>query len=171
MKIKITDVLSWLGLIGVFAAIYGAYYWQSSGMKAVKENGLRTIGVIESYGGSVICRYQIDCTRYEFKRSQPFTGLQDDEMYEVAYMPNDEEDAVIAYENPILPDSILFVETDAIEMKLQKLNKNRLNFKYSADGKSYERTQMFIVGKVDENKTYTVKYNPKNPRIAYLIID
>lgn len=169
---KIKNTLSWLGLIGVFGAIYGLYFWQTESIEALKEYGLRTVGIIEPYGGNVICRYKIDDTPYEFKKSQPFSGLQEGEMYEVAYALDDKENAAVLYENPILPDSIFFLETNSIEVKEQAINSRRFYFKYSVNGKSYQRYQKYKSGeKVDENNTYMVKYSNMNPKIAYLIID
>ncbi len=169
---KTKNILSLIGLVAIFGAIGLLYFIQTSYMKQVKDRGSRTIGVIESVGSNIICRYTIDGADYEYKKSQPFSGLQDGEVYEIAYFPDEKERVVILYESPILPDSIHFNETHSIKVKELWINNGRFQFLYIVDGKTYDRYQKYKNGqKVNGGNSYLVKYNPSNPKIAYLIFE
>jgi len=165
---EIKNILGFLGLITIIVF----YFWQSEIIKSVKSEGLKTICVIESYGDNVICRYKIDDKLFEFKESQPYSGLQSGERYEISYLPENKERAVVLYENFIIPDSLMFLETNSINANEQFVSSNRIKFSYSVDGKIYTRYQKYKIGeKIDEGKIYVVKYDPNNPRIAYLIFE
>lgn len=163
------NILSYLGLFALILAFLSVYYWRTDNYRSLKEGKHKTVGTIQTYGTNVICNYKIEGEIYQIKESEPFTGLQKDEMYEVYYDPNNRKNAVIIFENPILPDSVKFLKTKSIEINKSRINGRRFNFTYEVKGRIYERFQEYKQGEeVNSNEIYLVKYNSINPKIAYL---
>ena len=162
--------LSLVGLVVLFSSLFWFDGFVSDSRNDLINNGERTIGTIEAPGSNIITSYKVgDKLIRTKKRSQPFSGLQNEEMYHVAFDPEDHTEYVVIYQMPFIGDSSKYGRTAATVIEHSWLSESRIKFKYVVNNKLYTRYQkVFNRTLYPETSHLTVLYQLENPRIAYL---
>lgn len=158
--------------LGLIVFLVGDFIYSHQYRKYVVNNGEKTVGtIINIIDNDVVCEYVVDKHSFRYRRSaENFNGLKVGEHYNVAYDPDNPTKAYALYYEPvILPTEekyYLITKPLSVEHENEHLD---IEFSYKADNVIYRRTQKSSPGtKLNMNKKYFVKYNQRNPKIAYI---
>ena len=162
MKLK-----NWISIIGLaipIIAFIGYTKYVGNQYKEIRSKGDKTIGVITVFGGDIICGFKIDGVDKTKRMSKPHESMRDGERYNVYYYSQVPDKYYIDFSEPVI-DMSFFEKTVTTAVKLKG---DYLLFGYRVDGEAYERYQQVVPG-LQESNQYSVFYNLKDPKIAYLI--
>jgi hypothetical protein len=88
------------------------------------------------------------------------------------FNPKDSSEKIILFNQPLIINEKLFEKTYSISQTKGKNGYSFVEFTYSVFGHKFSRYQMIEESQVVCNECkYLVKYNIKNPKIAYIFLD
>lgn len=160
------DYIIYLLGIGLLIFLFSNFFYRRSNRQILEKSGMISHGTITPYGSDFICNYNVKGKSYKFKRSHPYPYLQEGEKYKLAYEKGNPKNAIVLFHEPILEGVYLEGLTTDVA---QSINNNIL-FHFNTDIGEIERYNKARPNyKIDESKSYKVKYLKENPKVAYLI--
>lgn len=161
-----TKYLGYILLIGFIGVVL--FFTKKSGndYKIIREKGDIDTCTVETFGGDVICHFEINGEKLSKRLSKPHESIRDGEKYIVYYYHEIPDKYYVSFKEPIIDEN----EFASIEANSVELKGEHLLFFYTVEGKTYKRYQDAVKGvDIDTKSSYVVRYKRKSPQIAYII--
>jgi uncharacterized protein YkuJ len=166
-KNKLSLYLSLVLLVVVLGIFFGARYLKKRKWEKIEKYGTATIGILYDTGGNQFrFKYKVGNKDYSIGRSEPYNYLQNGEEYEVRYLLDEPDYAVIYFDRPVISDQYVYRETECTSIA-KKISSIR--YEYEVNGTIITRIKFYHEGESLTPDSYTVKYRQENPEIGYLI--
>lgn len=130
--------------------------------------------IVENAGSDIIYDYNIGGVTYQSRCRNQTQSFRAGEFYKLVYNSKEPNEGKILFLYPIISDKLNTTEGKVIRQKENIDKILMMEFQYDIGHKSYKRWQYWKKKNNEEicySCDYVVKYDKKNPKIAYIFLD
>lgn len=162
-------------LILLLVGLPMSYFARKNQEKRYELYGDTTIcKIVENAGSDIIYDYNINGITYQSRYRNQTQSFREGEYYKMVYNSKEPSEGKILLLYPIISGKFNTTKGKIIRQK-ENIDKILIiEFQYNIGHKSYERYQYWKKNNKDTicySCNYLVKYNIKNPKIAYIFLD
>lgn len=162
-------------LILLLVGLPMSYFARKNQEKRYELYGDTTIcKIVKNAGSDIIYDYNIDGVTYQSRHRNQTQSFREGELYKLVYNSKKPNEGKILLVYPLISDKLSTIKGKVIRQKENIDKMLMIEFQYNIGHKSYNRWQYWKKRNNEDicySCDYVVKYDKKNPKIAYIFLD